>query len=246
MSADGGQVVFADGPNLYLRARDGTPAVQLGSGFQIGSLSPDGSHVATVRLSDNQPVLLPTREGETVELPQDATERASKRYSAIRWMPDGRRLLISVVDGTGSRIFIQDRAGELARPVSPPGFSDPLPSPDGRRFIAIDTAGRLVMFGLDGVSLASVAVSHRELRYQLLRWTSDGRAVYAYRIGDWPGQILRVDLQTGAETVARKLVPPDLAGVWRIHPVVVTADGSHYAYGVTQNLQDLYIYDGLR
>ena len=41
-------------------------------------------------------------------------------------------------------------------------------------------------------------------------------------------------------------MPPDPAAVWRIHPVVVSADGRHYAYSAIQNLSDLYVYTGLR
>jgi eukaryotic-like serine/threonine-protein kinase len=243
ISADGRQVVFTDQTDLYIRDRDGNPAVRLGSGFDGGSLSPDGSRVATRRISDDRLVLLPTREGETVELPQDPTAPL-KGYSTIRWMPDARRVLIAAIGQPGARIFLQDTAGGPAHPVSPPGSSDPVPSPDGRRFAAIDAEGRIVVHGLDGIALVSVPGEHPRLH--LLRWTADGRALYSYRIGDWPGRLLRVDLQTGAEETARTLMPPDPAGVWRIHPVVVTADGNHYAYSVIQNLSDLYVYSGLR
>jgi hypothetical protein len=41
-------------------------------------------------------------------------------------------------------------------------------------------------------------------------------------------------------------MPPDPAAVWRVYPVVMSADGRHYAYSATQNLSDLYVYTGLR
>jgi hypothetical protein len=81
---------------------------------------------------------------------------------------------------------------------------------------------------------------------RLLRWSADGRLIFAYRMGALPGHVSRVAVGTGEEEVVRTLVPPDPTGVWRIHPVVVSAAGRHYAYGATQNLSDLYVYTGLR
>jgi Tol biopolymer transport system component len=245
ISQDGSQLLFRDGrDDLYIRDQEGSAAVKLGSGFEPASLSPDGSRVATVRLSDNRPVVLPTREGETVELRQEAGDATSIHYSAIRWLPDGRRLLISAANAEGERIFVQDTVGGEARPVSPPGFSDPSPSPDGSRFAAIDAKGNIVLYPLDGGTSRPVPGEH--LRCRLLRWTSDGGHLYAYRRGDLPGRLLRVDLLTGTEDVVRTLMPPDPTGVWRVHPVVVTPDGGHYAYSATENRSELYVYTGLR
>jgi Tol biopolymer transport system component len=242
ISQDGRQVVLQEGSDLYIRDHDGSSAVKLGGGFVEASLSPDGSRVATVRLSDNRPVVLPAREGETVELRQEPGE--AKRYSAIRWLPDGQRVLIAATDAEGVRVFVQHIAGGAARPVSPLGFSDPRPSPDGSHFAAIDAKGSIVIYPLEGVESRPVPGEH--VNCQLLRWTSDGRALYAYRLGDWPGRLLRVDLATGTEDAVRTLMPPDPTGIWRIHPVVVTADGSHYAYSATENISALYLYTGLR
>jgi hypothetical protein len=82
--------------------------------------------------------------------------------------------------------------------------------------------------------------------HKLIRWSADGRAVFTYRPGDLPGRLYRIDLATGGEQVVRTLLPPDPAGVWRIHPVVVTPDGRTWAYTATQTLSDLYVYSGLR
>ncbi len=58
--------------------------------------------------------------------------------------------------------------------------------------------------------------------------------------------ILRTDLATGRVEVSRRLQPVDPTGVWRIHPVAVTADGRRWAYSASRWLGDLYVYSGLR
>ena len=225
---------------LYLRAIDGSPAVKLSSGSASGALSPDGSAVALINLAQNRLSLLPTREGEGVELPPGPVTS----YRSVAWMPDGRRVLFSATDGEGARVFLQDARSGTPRPLTPVGFEGQCPSPDGTRFATRDPKGQVVLGALDGGPPHSVPGHHPDRRP--LRWSADGRSLFAYRPGDLPARLYRIDLTTGAEEVVRTLMPPDPAGVWRVHPVVVTPDGRHYAYSATQNLSDLYVYTGLR
>ena len=241
MTPDGRQLLFLDGQSdLYLRAVDGSPAVNLGSGFGGGALSPDGSRVAAIHADGGRLSLVATREGETVVLPPGPI----KRYVRAAFMPDGHSLLVSAADAEGRRVFLQDVGSGLPRPVTPVGFDSPCPSPDGTRFATSDGKGHIELYPTAGGPPTRVPGDHMDR--QLLRWSADGRSVFAYRQGDLPGRIYRIDLTTGAEEVVRTLMPPDPTAIFRIHPVVVTADGRHYAYGATQNLSDLYVYSGLR
>src|SRR5262249_16312573 len=148
--------------------------------------------------------------------------------------PDGRQLLFSGEDGEGPKVFLQDLAGGPPRPMTPVGYENPCPAPDGAQFAARGAKDRIVLRRLSDSSTHDVPGQHPGRA--LLRWSPDGRWLFAYRQGDLPGRLLRIDLTTGAEEVLRTLMPSDSAAVWRIYPVVMSADGRHYAYSATQNL----------
>ena len=100
MSADGRQILFNEShaDDLYLRAVDGSPAVKLSSDSSVGAaLSPDGSAVASINVTWDRLTVLPTREGEPVELQRGPV----KAYGSVAWMPDGRHLLFRAPMGRG-------------------------------------------------------------------------------------------------------------------------------------------------
>jgi Tol biopolymer transport system component len=248
ISQDGRLILFSEyepereGQALYLRDADGSMAVRIEGGFQYGgaSLSPDASRIAALTRNADRLLVLPTREGETVELPRGAI----RLFGTPAWLPDGRHLLFPATDAGGQRVFEQALDGRPPRPVTEAVAVDSLcVSPDGSRFVTSD-GKRLVIHSLDGGPPRGVPREHAQLI--LVRWSADGRAAFAYRAGELPGHLYRIDLATGGEQVVRTLQPPDAAGVWRIHPVVVTPDGRSWAYTVSQTLSDLYVYSGLR
>jgi hypothetical protein len=173
VSADGRQILFLEEADLYLRSVDGSPAVKLGKCFGLGALSPDGSLVAAIANAHDRLSLLPTREGETVELPRGSV----KAYDDMQWMPDGRQLLFSAEDGEGSRVFLQDLAGGPPRPLTPVGYGNPCPSPDGAQFAARGAKDRIVLHRLSGGSPRDVPGEHPGR--VLLRWSPDGRWLFA-------------------------------------------------------------------
>jgi Tol biopolymer transport system component len=243
VSADGRRLLFEEdepgGSALYLRDVDGSMAVRIGE-FWLAVLSPDATRIAAVSSNQDRLLVLPVREGETVELPRGTI----RRFDGAAWLPDGRHLLTLGADAEGKRVFEQALEGGPPRPVTAPIAADTFcPSPDGGRFVASD-GRRLVIYSLDGRPPRAVPGEHAERR--LLRWSANRRAVFTYRIGDLPGHLYRIDLETGVEQVVRTLLPPDPTGVLRIHPVVVTPDGRTWAYTATQILSDLYVYSGLR
>ena len=56
----------------------------------------------------------------------------------------------------------------------------------------------------------------------------------------------KVDLVTGKKTLLQELQPPTNMGVANIAPVVVTRDGSRFAYSYYQVSSVLYLISGLR
>ena len=252
VSGDGARLLFSDQPapsgrprSLLLRGVDGGPAVRLGDGFYHfnARLSLDGRFVAA-RGPDPEDALRiePTGAGEGRELPRGGLAR----IESWAWWPDSMGLVVSGSRADGSAAVVeQSLSGGDPRLV--PAACDPrrmiAVSPDGR-FVACPTHDGLALAARDGSSRRELATS--EPVGSLICWSTDGRGVFSYRQGDLPAAILRTDLATGRVEVVRRLQPPDATGVWRVHPIVVTPDGRHWAYSAARWLGDLYVYSGLR
>ena len=79
-----------------------------------------------------------------------------------------------------------------------------------------------------------------------IRFSADGRALYAFRPGELPARVVRVDLASGRVEPVRELMPSDPAGVTGIFSVLLGADARTEAFGYRRVLSDLYLVDGLR
>ncbi len=249
LSQDGRFAVFKDGyGTLYLRKTDGSSAVRLGTAsLDPMALSPDGAWVAATMLESHpRMTLVPTGAGASRELALEGFEGVS----AVLWMHDSKSIfLLGWQKGHGARIYRQSLSEKGPRPItaemtSPSQGADGLVlSPDGRS-LALMSDGTLRLFSAEGTALRTVPGDFEG--HMLIGWTSDGRALYSYRMADLPGRIYRLDLATGELKVHRELLPADPAGIWRIHPVRITPDGSSYAYTYNRRVGDLYVFDGLR
>jgi hypothetical protein len=80
----------------------------------------------------------------------------------------------------------------------------------------------------------------------LIGWTREGGHLFFYRIGDVPGRVIRLDIESGRTELWKELRPEDLAGVVRIHPVGVAPDGRSWAYSYVRVLSNLYVVEGLK
>lgn len=249
LSRDGRIVVFTESGDLYLRKTDGSAPVRLGTGFADGpmALSPDGAWVAAAMPGSRPRVtLMPTGAGVSRELALEDLEGVS----AVLWMHDSKTIfLLGWQKGHGARIYRQSLAEKSLRPIteeilSPSQGADGLVlSPDGRS-LALMSGGTVRLFSAEGTALRTMPEDFSG--HTLIGWTSNGRALHSYRPTDLPGRIYRLDLATGELKVVRELVPADPAGIWRIHPVRITPDGSSYAYTYAHRVGDLYVFDGLR
>ena len=256
LSPDGKTAVFAElqkpspapGNVAYVRKTDGSPAVPLGEGFSLTSmaLSPDGRFVLAIALTPPGLVLLPTGAGESKAL----AETAGCRWAD--WFPDGRRILAACLPSgqTTQRLLVHDLAPGRSSVLVPEGVrqsrgakGSAAVSPDGKWVAAADTGGAVRLYPLDGGRPRPAPGFLPE--DELIRWSTDGNSVFTYAVG-MPGRIFRVDLATGRREVWKELTTSDPAGVWRIHPVVVTGDGGSWAYSYSSALGDLYLVQGVR
>jgi hypothetical protein len=251
VSGDGQKLLISDKPapsgrgrSLLLRPTDGSPALRLADGFNAfnARLSPDGGWVAARGWQPGDGLRIePTGAGEGRALPTGDLARVV----SWAWWPDSTGLVLSGSRADGSAALVeQSLAGGDPRHLSGAcDARDVLVSPDGR-LVACHAGKGLAILARDGSSRRELATS--EAVDWLVRWSADGRSLYSYRQGEMPAAILLTDLATGRVEVARRLNPPDPTGLWRVHPIVVTPDGRHWAYSTARWLGDLYVYSGLR
>jgi hypothetical protein len=77
-------------------------------------------------------------------------------------------------------------------------------------------------------------------------WTADGRRLFVTHLEQVPNRVQTFDLATGRIEPWRELTLEDRAGVTRISPVRVAANGRSWAYTYTRVLSNLYVVDGLK
>ncbi len=245
LSSDGRMVAFTAAGVLYLRKTDGSAAVRLGNGFGLGpvALSPDGALVAAAMAgSQTRVALVPTGAGA----PRELALKGFEAVNSVLWTHDSKTIFfLGRQEGQGVRIYRQELSEENPRSITTDisGADGLVLSPDGRSLASL-SEGSLRLFSDEGTALRTV--SGDLSGHTLIGWASDGRALYSYRITDLPGRIYRLDVATGALKVFREMLPADSAGIWRIHPVRITPDGSSYAYTYSRRLGDLYVFDGLK
>jgi Tol biopolymer transport system component len=251
ISPDGQSVLFEEasqssepaGPNgaVAIRKVDGSPPIRLAEGTS-DTLSPDGNWAISVSQSGPAHlVLLPVGPGPSRQIPLPGLESVQ---TGAHFLPDGKRIVVNGVEpGHPGRTYVVDLSGGKPRPVTPEGVTATLPSPDGK-FLAGETADYgLALFPLDGGPARPI--SGVKPGYMLAQWSADSKALYAYRLGDVPLKIQRLDIATGSMKPVRELVPADLGGVVSIGPVITNRDASEFAYSYYQTLSVLYVISGL-
>jgi eukaryotic-like serine/threonine-protein kinase len=261
ISSDGQSVLFEDASeaagshySLAIRNIDGSPPVQLSEG-SAGRLSPDGKWAISIipgspgqvgagQVSPGQVKLVPIGPGQprTIAVPGLDIQNGSAHFLA-----DGKRITLSATEpGHGVRTYLVDLGGGKPIPITPEGITGGLISPDGQFiFRRINDQGA-------GVALYPTAggsphtIPDLEPTFTPVRWSDDGSSVYGYLLGRIPAKVYKVNLATGKKTLIQELVPPISVGVANIAPVVVTPDGSRFAYSYYQVSSVLYLISGLQ
>jgi len=249
LSPDGKKLLFtesgeAGGENYssYLRGTDGSPAIRLGDGSSF-ALSPDQKWaLAGLPKPPVQFNLLPTGAGESRQLTHDQINRLD-----ARWFPDGKRLLFSADEpGKGVRLYLQDLDGGPAKAITEEGVNGSLftISPDGKQVALVTPDQNPALLKLDNGEIRPIpGMSAGEAP---IAWTSDGRSLFVYRLGEVPATVNRLDLATGRKQLWKQLVPPDVSGVTDISSVLITPDGKNYVYEYGRTLSDLYLVNDLK
>jgi len=249
LSLDGKKLLFtesgeAGGENYstYIRGTDGSPAVRLGDGLSF-ALSPDQKWVLTgLPKPPVQFNLAPTGAGESKELTHDQINRLW-----ARWFPDCKRILFSADEaGKGVRLYVQDVSGAPPKAITNEGVNGSLLaiSPDGKQVAIVGGDQKPALLTVE--SGETRPIPGLEAGEAPIAWSSDGRSLFVYKLGEVPATVNRLDLATGHKQVWKQLVPPDVSGVTDISSVLITSDGNNYVYEYGRTLSDLYLVNDLR
>jgi eukaryotic-like serine/threonine-protein kinase len=250
ISADGQSILFEDSSeaagnqySLAIRKIDGRLPVQLAKG-SAGGLSPDGKWaISIVTGSPGQVTLVPVGAGQPRIV---ATPGLEHIYSGLaHFLADGKHITLNASEhGHGKRCYLLDLNGSKPVPITPEGVTGALVSPDLKYVIRADDVGILAVYPIAGGP--AHVIPNLEAGLTPLRWSDDGSTIYGYRPGPIPTVVYKVDLSTGKKTVIQELQPETPTGVVAIRPVVVSRDGSRFAYGCYQVISVLYLISGLR
>jgi serine/threonine protein kinase len=251
ISRDGQSVLFEDsseaaGPHysVAIRKIDGTPPVQLGEG-SAGGLSPDGKWAISILTGSPERVtLIPIGPGQPRTIALPGLEHIRNGYA--HFLADGKHITINASEaGHGVRTYLVDLDGGKPIPITPEGFISGLVSPDGQYILrANDASTAVAVYPITGG--APHPIPNLDPDFFPLQWSEDNYAVYGYRFGEGPTKVYKVNLVTGAQTLIQELRPVTTAGVVYIAPIVVSRDGSRFAYSYYQVFSVLYLISGLR
>ncbi len=80
-----------------------------------------------------------------------------------------------------------------------------------------------------------------------IRWTSDGKFLFAKVANSVPARVVRVEVATGKRESWKDLAPSDPTRLMGINSVFMTPDGKSYVYGYQRaQISDLYVVEGLK
>jgi hypothetical protein len=246
LSHDGKHLAFADisqsaGNDYAVAWRDtkGGPVVRIGKGFPL-SVSPDSRWIAAEIPSTGQPVFYPTGPGEPVT-PSGPVVTSGAIQAP--WFSDSAHVLLCGTHGnTASRCYrVEARAGATPEAVTPEGAVGAILGSDDRTLLILmkDRTFRRTTIGGDaGTPVGSVRPDDI-----VLALSRDLKSVFV-KTRSVPARIERVDLATGARTLAKTIGPPESTGVTGVQ-LWDWQDNGGYAYSFNRTFSQLFVVSGI-
>src|SRR5262249_8094904 len=132
------------------------------------------------------------------------------------WLPDGNRIAyVGSQPGHGLRIYLQELSSASPRPITPEGIQHHLgagaSSPAGRWIATGAPEGALTLYSTETGEPRTIP--HTNAQDVPIRWSTDGRTIFAYRLGEIPVHVEQIDTSTGQRVPLRDIRPSDIAGV---------------------------------
>jgi hypothetical protein len=254
ISPDGQFVLFEDGSEaagagyaVALRKLDGSLPVRLGEGSP-GGLSPDGKWAISISTTHaNRVILLPTGAGQSRPIEVSGLQHIQSGWS--RFLADGKGIIVNGNEPShGTRCYRLDLSGGKPRAVTPEGILCGPPSPDGRLLVGMGPKSAVALYPLQSSSPDTAAgrpILGLPAGFHPVRWSTDGSFLFGYNEGQLPSKIFKFSIATGKQTLVQELHPAVPAGVVMVSPVVVSRDGTRFAYSYNQTLSVLYLITGI-
>jgi Tol biopolymer transport system component len=162
----------------------------------------------------------------------------------VAWFPDSQRILFSAMQpGHAVRTFVQDIRGGQPRPVTPEGIWGSVLSADGAVLLVYDAQSHAFLFPVEGGTPKPLPFLTAD--YTALTFSRDGRSLYAFRPGDRPAKVWRIDIATGNTEIWRT-IPFNGDPAANVRNIQITPDGKSLAYMLYQGGSELYWAHGLR
>ena len=204
------------------------------------ALAPDGQNVITMsNANHNQLQVVPVGAGQ-----QKVINGQSIEYQSVQYLPDSQGIVaIGKERDKPLRLYVQDLKG---------GSPTPLPvdvqpfwiavSPDGKSIAGRSRDGKFVIQPLSGGPPHVVEAGKPLLP---IRWTADGRRLFAFRTGSGvPNEVLTVDISTGGSEPFHEIKPSEPEAMVKLNRVVMSDDGKRIVYSYHRSLSELYIVSG--
>jgi Tol biopolymer transport system component len=247
ISPDGRKIIFEEeadggGPNytVFLRDTDGSPPARIGEGVAM-AISPDAKWAITEPAKGGPLMLVPTGAGESKPLTHDSVS-----YGAVRWFPDGKRLMAGGIEaGHARRDYLIDPSNGDSKAITPEGVAGVQISPDGRSTAVLGPDGKWGIWAFEGNSIQ--LIPGLDSHYSVIGWSPDGKSVYARANRDQriTAKVYQVNTVTGKMELWRTF-GSELSGATSVAAPHFSQDGTAYAYLYTRTLSEAYVVNGLR
>jgi eukaryotic-like serine/threonine-protein kinase len=252
LSRDGSIMLFTDQSGhsgtqygVYVRKRDGSPAVRIGEGGFGADLSPDGKWALVMEADDPAArlQLVPVGPGQKRILHWDGIQPIWGE-----WYPDGEHIVLIASSPPGSPpgIYVTDTNGTapklLMADVSFRGRVGV--SPDSYNLIAIQN-GKVVVQSTSGKESKEIGQLPGE---QIpIAWANDPQHIFTQETTATGVTIYKVDIRTGHPELWQIIKPKDQIGLREMkNPIAITPDGRWMAYQYGTQVGQLYVSDTLQ
>ena len=163
----------------------------------------------------------------------------------MRWLPDGKRLLVcGNPPSAPSRSFVLDPATKQATPVGAEGAWVGVPSPDGKRFATRSMDGWMLCSFADSTDRRPIpGLTPAD---EVIRWSPDGAALFCFRRGEVPCDVDRIELPSGRRSTVTVVGDRDQAGLVSVLSVTLADDLRTLAYAKWYYTSTLFTATGSR
>jgi Tol biopolymer transport system component len=248
LSRDGSEMLFTDlseesgnDYSVYVRKRDGSPAIRLTGGGYATDISADGKWAMVILPDDpaQRVQIVPVGPGQGRVLHWDGIQ---PRWS--QWFPDGRRILmLASQSGQAEALYLTDADGSTPKQLSPGSAPWGAVAPDEKSFISVQKGAVVVRSISDGSSKPIPGIQAEEFP---IGW-ADSKHIFVQATIAIGLRIYKVDIESGGRELWQTVTPKDATGLRPMKtPTAITPDGQWMAFGCRTQLGQLYRSDTLK